>query len=80
MLMQSIFPSLFGETAAVSANFLGATVKKSEVNPNCVIISASKPVEWFMDYLIAKGFDSGVIVDRFEWRNNTDNSLSIWVK
>lgn len=80
-MIKNIFPSLFGEIGAISAAFIGANVTKSHVNESCVIIKAidGKPVQWFMSYLQAKGFDT-TVVDQFEWRYNTDGSLSIFDK
>jgi len=78
-IVSAIFPSLFGETAAQSANFIGGTVIKSPLNEECVIIKADngKPVEWFIDYLIAKGHDT-TIVDKLKWKYNACGSLSIF--
>lgn len=80
-LIQSIFPSLFGETAAVSAMFIGAQVTKSRFFEGTIIIKAvdGKPIEWFMSYLQCKGFDV-TIIDRMQWKSNTDGSLSIYEK
>lgn len=77
MLVQSIFPSLFGESAALEANFYsGARVVKSPVNSNCVIIYAEKPVEWLMDYLQTKNF-TATVVDQLKWLSNSNGSISV---
>ena len=79
-MVSSLFPSLFAESAAVSAVYGDSIlVKKSPVNPTCVIIDARYPME-FLDGTARRIGLSSDWKDATEWRYNTDGSLSIWDK
>jgi hypothetical protein len=80
-MLKNIFPSLFNETSAISAVFIGASVAKSHVNNNCVIIRAvnGKPVQWLIDYMIAKNLDTSRI-DDYDVKYNTDGTISVFDK
>jgi hypothetical protein len=80
MLLSSVFPSLFAESAAVSANFYGgAEVVKLSASPEVVVIKQSerKPLAWFLHHLVQVGFDMSVF-QRMEIRSNSDDSISVW--
>lgn len=77
-MVASLFPSFFAETSAVSVVYGDCIlVKKSHVNPSCVIIYARYPIEFLNGIARRQGLSSDWI-DSVEYRINSDGSMSVW--
>ena len=79
MYLTQIFPD-FMEPAVVGVCFEdGETVKRSPVNPGCLVIAATRPVTFLMERAAIKNLPVEW-VDAVEWKWNTDNTISVWDK
>ncbi len=80
-MLSLMFPNLFDlfSDSVNSISYSDVLVKKSQVNPTCIIVFARKPVEFVMNVASDKGL-SPDWVDSVTMHRNTDGSLSIWEK
>ena len=79
MYLKIIFPDIF-QPAVVGICFEdGETVKRSEVNPACLVIAAPKPVSFLLERAAIKNLPPEW-VNQVEWKQNTDNTISVWDK
>lgn len=77
-MVASLFPYLFAETSAVSVVYGDCIlVKKSPVNPSCVIIDARYPMEFLNGIARRQGLPSDWI-DSVGYKTNSDGSMSVW--